>query len=71
MPVLKKKLQTKPFQHDEDIGCWGFQSHLRELKIWQHEIILTLAKGYRAALWKAAGTYLSILLSHLVSTGHL
>lgn len=71
MPALKKKLQTKTRQHDGDIGCWGFQSHLRELKVWQHEIILTFAKGYGAALWKAAGTHESILLYHSVSTGSL
>lgn len=50
MPALKKKLQTQTCQHDGDIGCWDFQSHLRELKVRQHEIILAFAKGYRAAL---------------------
>lgn len=50
MPNLKKQLKTKTCQHDGDIGCWGFQSHLRDLNVWQHEIILTFAKGYRAVL---------------------
>lgn len=50
IPALKKKLQTQTCQHDGDLGCYGSQSHLRELKVWQHEIILTFGKGYRAAL---------------------
>lgn len=71
IPALKKKLQTQTCQHDGDLGCYGFQSHLRELKVWQDEIILTFGKGYRAALWKAAGTPESILLYHPVSIGSL
>lgn len=50
IPAPKKKLQTQTCQHDGDLGCYGFQSHLRELKVWKHEIILTFGKGYRAAL---------------------
>lgn len=50
MPNLKKQLQTKTCQHDGDIGCWGFQSHLGDLNVWQHEIIMTFAKGYRDVL---------------------
>lgn len=71
MPNLKKQLQTKTCQHDGDIGCWGFQSHLGDLNVWQHEIILSFAKGYRAVLWKAAGTPESILPYHSLSTGSL
>lgn len=47
IPALEKKLQTQTCQHNGDLGCYGFQSHL---KVWQHEIILTFGKGYRAAL---------------------
>lgn len=50
IPTLKKKLPTQTCQHGGDLGCYGFQSHLRELKVWQHEIILTFGKGYSAAL---------------------
>lgn len=71
IPALKKKLQTQTCQHDGGLGCCSFQSHLRELKAWQHEIIQTFGKSYRAALWKAAGTHESILLYHSVSIGSL
>lgn len=29
IPALEKKLQTQTCQHNGDLGCYGFQSHLR------------------------------------------